>query len=551
MQSGGYDYEFVQTPSDTLICQICHCPSKEPHLSVCCGHTFCKSCLKAAKEVMFGANACPMCRNVQFVTFPNKQTDRIIRSLRVYCCNKKRGCKWQGEVNAMTSHLNNRGGGCQFQEVNCPNDCGVAYQRRYLMCHVNAECPRRKVNCQYCHDTGEHQFIESQHKEECPKLPLPCPNNCKVRSVPREDMEKHRRECLFEFIDCVSQCGKKLARWCLTSHVETECPRRKVNCQYCHDTGEHQFIEGQHKDECPKLPLPCPNKCEIDNIPRDGLTEHIKICPLQLMQCKYHIVGCEAIIARKDQRKHNKEIMEEHLSFSLSELAATKVLMEQTIHHLTQKLSSAEKEITDLKLQHATLTENNDKALAKAEKKFQSKVTELESKLQNLNMMAWTTYLDKEAYKLSSDNVILPVVVKISDFTEKKRRMIQWFSEPFYTLSNGYKMQLCVFPFGDAGSSKGSHMTVCLYLLKGPYDEQLQWPMKGEYEVKLLNQNSDSMHHSVTNSINYRNSDKPTAKRNEFASWHSQFFISLTALTATNCFLKDDSIYIQVCKPLH
>ena len=27
-QSGGYDYEFVQTPSDTLICQICHYPSK-------------------------------------------------------------------------------------------------------------------------------------------------------------------------------------------------------------------------------------------------------------------------------------------------------------------------------------------------------------------------------------------------------------------------------------------------------------------------------------------------------------------------------------------
>ena len=40
-----------------------------------------------------------------------------------------------------------------------------------------------------------------------------------------------------------------------SSHVETECPRRKVNCQYCHDTGEHQFIEGQHKEECPAQPI--------------------------------------------------------------------------------------------------------------------------------------------------------------------------------------------------------------------------------------------------------------------------------------------------------
>ena len=38
----------------------------------------------------------------------------------------------------------------------------------------------------------------------------------------------------------------------------------KVNCQYCHDTGKHQFIEGQHKEECPKLPLLCPSKCDAD-----------------------------------------------------------------------------------------------------------------------------------------------------------------------------------------------------------------------------------------------------------------------------------------------
>ena len=88
MQSGGYDYEFVHTPSDTLICQICHCPSKEPHLSACCGHTFCKSCIEATKGVKSVINVCPVCRNEEFTTILNKQADRIIRNLYVYCSTR-------------------------------------------------------------------------------------------------------------------------------------------------------------------------------------------------------------------------------------------------------------------------------------------------------------------------------------------------------------------------------------------------------------------------------------------------------------------------------
>ena len=40
--------------------------------------------------------------------------------------------------------------------------------------------------------------------EECPKLPLHCPNKCKVGTIPREEMEKHRTECLLEVINSQS-----------------------------------------------------------------------------------------------------------------------------------------------------------------------------------------------------------------------------------------------------------------------------------------------------------------------------------------------------------
>ena len=86
--------------------------------------------------------------------------------------------------------------------------------------------------------------------------------------------------------------------------------------------------EGEHKKQCPKFPIACPNKCEAGSVPRDDVKEHIKMCPLELIQCEYHVVGCKERMAHKDQRKHNKEKMEEHLSFTTNYLFSTQQKVE-------------------------------------------------------------------------------------------------------------------------------------------------------------------------------------------------------------------------------
>ena len=86
--SGGHDYDFVKEPPDTTICVICQLPSRDPYLSVCCGHVFCKSCLDNAKKA--ADINCPMCRSEEFVVYPNKQIDRIIKCLQVYCVHKEK-----------------------------------------------------------------------------------------------------------------------------------------------------------------------------------------------------------------------------------------------------------------------------------------------------------------------------------------------------------------------------------------------------------------------------------------------------------------------------
>ena len=110
---GGYDHSFVDTPHDRYICNICHLPSRDPYLSVCCGHIFCKSCLDNVKKAAAITNSCPVCRNEAFVTFPNKRLDREIKSLHIYCTNKEKGCEWQDELNEIDNHLSDSKG-CKF-----------------------------------------------------------------------------------------------------------------------------------------------------------------------------------------------------------------------------------------------------------------------------------------------------------------------------------------------------------------------------------------------------------------------------------------------------
>ncbi|XP_065896299.1 TNF receptor-associated factor 4-like [Dysidea avara] len=255
---GGYKYEFVSTPLDRVICVICQCPSRDPYLSVCCGHVFCKSCTQERKgrSSPDTSSGCPMCRDEKFVTYPNKQIDREVKSLDIYCTNKKSGCRWIDKLSSICGHLSDNDG-CQFAEVECGNLCGDRVQRRHLLIHEKNYCSHRKVECTYCH--VEH-FADGTHLKLCLKVPLPCPNYCKA----------HGR---------------------------------------------------------------------IINIPREDMDDHRNVCPLEIVKCEYHKVGCDAEFPRKDQNRHNGKNTEEHMMFMQQKMTKT----EEQLKGALKRISSLEK----------------------------------------------------------------------------------------------------------------------------------------------------------------------------------------------------------------
>ena len=90
-----------------------------------------------------------------------------------------------------------------------------------------------------------------------------------------------------------------------------------------------------------------------------------------------------------------------------------------------------------------------------------------------------------------------PMEFIISDFSEKKEANEKWNSSPFYTHNRGYKFRLKVYPNGYSTGS-GSHLSVYAQLMRGEYDNELEWPFEGDIRVELLNWRADKNHHSDT-----------------------------------------------------
>jgi len=156
----------------------------------------------------------------------------------------------------------------------------------------------------------------------------------------------------------------------------------------------------------------------------------------------------------------------------------------------------------------------------------------------------------RNAMMISGDQVC-PVVVRVGQIHKKKCKFC--LDSAFYSHDKGYKMCLCVYPAGK-GSGKGTHLSVYLVLMKGLHDDELTWPLRGKFEVKLLNQISDCEHHSCTMVYDNSTPDSHASRVTDgdrSRSWGKSQFISnedLHKVSPTCQYSKDCCIFLQVSK---
>ena len=552
INSGGYDYQFVdESPQEILICKICLLVSRDPYLSVCCGHVFCKSCIDKTKQNTAIVKACPVCRSQEFTTVVNKQVERLVKSLSVFCTNKDKGCKWQGELNDINNHLSSSSTGCQFQDVQCTNECGKVLQRRHLKNHLDSECPYNKTHCKYCNARVEQRLINSKHKKECPKIPLPCPNKCKIGSIPRENLQKHLSdECVLQNVKCTNKCGIVLQRQYLSYHLKSECPCRKVKCQYCHTYNTYKFIEGQHAINCPKYPVFCSNRCGV-TIPRKDINKHKNTCPLEKIDCMYHALGCSDIILRMNQKSHNEESVEKHLQMVLLELNTTKqklatqlsvatdklVGIQMELNNTRKELNCARRETADMQQTlistqmelNSTKRElsNAERILTRNQEHFTNGISErqnciekdlysikrdsasISSRVNALEIVTHQIARLKHYFTLfprkvtaianisvyeaalirmsESGDQTCPVILKMHEFTKFKENRRIWQSKTFY-LYTGCKVCLHI---DTSTCTNNQGPLLQLHLIEGPYNNKRYFSLEGELRLLLVNHDAD------------------------------------------------------------
>ena len=151
---------------------------------------------------------------------------------------------------------------------------------------------------------------------------------------------------------------------------------------------------------------------------------------------------------------------------------------------------------------------------------------------------------------LLDENVEMPMIIMMRDFKQLKCNNERWYS-PVFCNEKGYHFRLRVDANGWCGT--GDSIAVVVSIVKGDYDDQLQWPFEGVISVQVLNHISNSAHSIVKefefSGGGYECQQVTDETQPEYGCWCDQFIIhkSLPYNSITKSqYLKNDCIFFLV-----
>lgn len=255
--------------------------------------------------------------------------------------------------------------------------------------------------------------------------------------------------CQFVNIECMYRCGAWLQQRHITTHETQECMKRPYSCDHCRDYSSiFEDVVKVHYPQCGKYPVPCPNNCDVYMFERQNLENHLREqCPFAMVDCPFRFAGCETQLPRKDILEHTKENI--HIT-----------LLATATQKLSSKVQKKEDELQELRTAYKSVKEEVQKQ--------KLKVQELESVVNSTG----------------------PRVNYPSFFIKSHLKKVE---VPFYTHPHGYRMCVSVYPNGH-GDGEGTHVSIFVFMMQGPYDDYLKWPFQGEITIQIDNQAGDHNH---------------------------------------------------------
>ena len=566
-ERGGYECEFVQRPPEVIQteCSICLQVLKEPHLINCCGHNFCKPCIKRVEK---DGKSCPLCNEAGFSLMHNKGLERSLRELEVYCTNRKVGCEWVGKLGVLEQHLNSNPEpekqleGCGIVEAKCVHaNCGQFFQRRFLGNHQADECPKRPFSCDYCREYESiFEDVAYNHYPMCKCYPLSCPNNCTPYAIERQNLQDHLdKDCPLQVVNCDFQyagCEAKLPRQDMPAHLAenySHITLLAVLNQRLAQKNDDMAAKLLEKDEqierlteefrremeAKQTELYQVLRNEIDQLKQDAQLKKDAVPKADFDQLKKDAV----LKADFDQLKRD------------SQLKKDAVLKADLDVQFKQQNEALKGEVDQLK-KHAVAKTDFDKLKEEVQFKkgavqkpeFDKLKRDVVSKTQLAEKVGGLREEHKAALqKLHHHIHIAPVQITMSNFEQHKRDSDEWCSDPFYTHPRGYMVYLRVDANG-VGDGRGIYVTVFVCMAHGEFDNHLKWPFQGRIPIQLLNQLDNGNHCEQTiKIIDVVDMNRVTHGERAKAGQGLQFIAHTKLNQSYNCqYLKNDCLMFLV-----
>ena len=332
------------------------------------------------------------------------------------------------------------------QDFFCPVSLELLLEPQLTSCcghHLSLDAATRLQRegkpCPMCNDEGWSAMLDKYHRRRVHEVRVRCWH-------------------LNDGCEWVGQVNE------LKRHAES-CEKRPWECRYCALKCTHIEGEKNHWPTCPKFPDPCPNACEVGSVERCNMEQHLSVCPLEPVACEMKEFGCSVVVPRKELATHMRESELQHLT------AMTRLNLSMT--------RQLQQELTDLKVGMKRDMEKHEQKITDS---MQKEITKLENRVQKLQQIG--EHIEQHTAPQCS-------VFTFSEYSKKKVSDAGSHSVLFYSHQNGYAFRLVIQYYLSYHNDIGAK----LRLMKGDYDDQLQWPVNINVRLELLNQAGD--HHHV------------------------------------------------------
>ena len=220
---------------------------------------------------------------------------------------------------------------------------------------------------------------------KCPGNSLGCEWVGELRSI-----ERHLDvSCGFVEVTCDYCQSEDILRNSLADHKKV-CPARPYRCEYCGFRDKWQLIISVHHIKCEKYPVKCPNKCGVEKVQRRELNKHLREeCALEEIGCEFEYAGCQVRWPRTYMALHLSENVSSHLDMVVS--------------HLQKKLAEKDKVIEELRVHNKTQIESALKVRVRSQEREISRLrAEVQSQTEQIEELELNNdYLSRALDKMN------------------------------------------------------------------------------------------------------------------------------------------------------